>query len=362
MYSSSSTKQIFEKLAHSSIMRLNKSSMDKLYDLMNMGFKRQIVNCNSPQQYLSLTLNHLESLKLLVDDPAVHELIQSAIDKSVTMYTSLSFSQLFSLKHTILRNLQDRRVKVSLFLQQGLQLSDGSLVLSQDGNLPRLTETPGKIRYFENGSVVSTKTFDSVAAVGVSENNSHLDLTCRLGLNMYTKDGSRNVLSTSVSSAESFQRATRLLQNNASSSSGGARGREDLSLDRSASSKSSATSAVSRSAVAGTQTTAKAELSLLSDLLGMSTAGGDKGGDSRGFRINLFPDTSIDSKGGDDKDGSGSGGVIHIDIDACADAKSMSRYMEELDLKDEDYSSSSCRASAKDEDEDDLLALMDSAK
>ena len=43
MYSTSSTKQIFEKLAHSSIMRLNKSSMDKLYDLMCMGFKYQII-------------------------------------------------------------------------------------------------------------------------------------------------------------------------------------------------------------------------------------------------------------------------------------------------------------------------------
>lgn len=31
VYSAAATKQIFEKLAHSSIMRLNKTSMDKLY-------------------------------------------------------------------------------------------------------------------------------------------------------------------------------------------------------------------------------------------------------------------------------------------------------------------------------------------
>lgn len=42
MYSSSSTREIFNKLAHSSIMRLNESSMDKLYDLMTMGFKHQV--------------------------------------------------------------------------------------------------------------------------------------------------------------------------------------------------------------------------------------------------------------------------------------------------------------------------------
>ena len=41
MYTNLAAFQIFEKLAHSSIMRLNKSSMEKLYDLMTMGFKYQ---------------------------------------------------------------------------------------------------------------------------------------------------------------------------------------------------------------------------------------------------------------------------------------------------------------------------------
>lgn len=39
MYTMVSTKQIFEKLAHSSIMKLNATSMQKLFDLMLMGFK-----------------------------------------------------------------------------------------------------------------------------------------------------------------------------------------------------------------------------------------------------------------------------------------------------------------------------------
>ena len=39
MYSMNSIKQIFQKLAHSSIMKLNATSMSKLFDLMLMGFK-----------------------------------------------------------------------------------------------------------------------------------------------------------------------------------------------------------------------------------------------------------------------------------------------------------------------------------
>ena len=48
MYTSSSTREIFNKLAHSSIMRLNESSMDKLYDLMTMGFKHQVRRGDDP--------------------------------------------------------------------------------------------------------------------------------------------------------------------------------------------------------------------------------------------------------------------------------------------------------------------------
>ena len=36
---------IFEKLVHTSIMRLNPVSMDKLYDLMTMAVKHQITFC-----------------------------------------------------------------------------------------------------------------------------------------------------------------------------------------------------------------------------------------------------------------------------------------------------------------------------
>ena len=113
VYNMQSTRQIFDKLAHSSIMRLNESSMDKarppaqpplaapnpggchvwggarpgalspshaasshaaprhtlrpatprflsqLFDLMTMGFKYQLIACRYPQELLHVTLNHL---------------------------------------------------------------------------------------------------------------------------------------------------------------------------------------------------------------------------------------------------------------------------------------------------------------
>jgi len=68
VYNMQSTRQIFDKLAHSSIMRLNESSMDKLFDLMTMGFKYQLIACRYPQELLHVTLNHLHQLRAKIDD------------------------------------------------------------------------------------------------------------------------------------------------------------------------------------------------------------------------------------------------------------------------------------------------------
>lgn len=42
VYSIPSTRNVFQKIAHSSIMRLSTDSMEKLYDLMLMGLKYQV--------------------------------------------------------------------------------------------------------------------------------------------------------------------------------------------------------------------------------------------------------------------------------------------------------------------------------
>jgi hypothetical protein len=59
MYSMLSTRQIFEKLAHSSIMKLNATSMGKLFDLMLMGLKYQVQGTSSPDEIYHVTITHL---------------------------------------------------------------------------------------------------------------------------------------------------------------------------------------------------------------------------------------------------------------------------------------------------------------
>lgn len=87
MYSVANVKVVFEKLAHSSIMRLNRTSMDKLFDLMLMGLKLQVLSCRQPQQLLEITLTHLETLKLVGQHETVDVLIDKCIQRCIAVST-----------------------------------------------------------------------------------------------------------------------------------------------------------------------------------------------------------------------------------------------------------------------------------
>ena len=91
MYSAANVKHVFEKLAHSSIMRLNRSSMDKLFDLMIMGFKLQVVSCRQPQQLLEITLTHLETLKIVGQSDTVNSLIDRCIQQCISVSSNPCF-------------------------------------------------------------------------------------------------------------------------------------------------------------------------------------------------------------------------------------------------------------------------------
>lgn len=75
MYSMNSAKQIFEKLAHSSIMKLNATSMQKLFDLMLMGVKYQALQCTMPKELFSVTSKHLDAIAQLVPNSAAETLV-----------------------------------------------------------------------------------------------------------------------------------------------------------------------------------------------------------------------------------------------------------------------------------------------
>lgn len=186
MYSIQSTRQIFDRLAHSSIMRLNESSMDKLFDLMAMGFKYQIISCMAPQELVDITHNHLDVLKRLVGSTSqVIELVDECVRQMQAAYGQMSLWDFNALRQSLCTFFQDRKVKVSLFLHDQTQNSDGSIVVPSTGTLAVGALTPGTVRYFQGGAEVAREALPVVHQTGWK---AATGVRTALGGNVYDKD------------------------------------------------------------------------------------------------------------------------------------------------------------------------------
>ena len=191
MYSNSSTRQIFNKLAHSSIMRINEASMEKLYDLMTMGVKYQLLCCNAPTQIMQVTLNHLYAMKQISTDSDVDELITNVFNLVKSAYCSLRNGDWELLKQQLFQFFQGRKVKVSLFLQANLQHMNGTLVLLHSGPVAYGSEVPGDITYYDSNGEFSKKVeFEALHGSGSCEPacSTFFDPKFYLGLNIYLND------------------------------------------------------------------------------------------------------------------------------------------------------------------------------
>ncbi|MCP9258627.1 hypothetical protein DINM_001643 [Dirofilaria immitis] len=127
----------FEKLAHSSIMRLNETSMDKLYALITMTYKYQLQLCNGPEDIVFITLNHLDSIREILPE-----------DKKL--------NQCLDVAHRM-----NSRLNVSLFLRENKQTEEGRFILFPESNYQLLYNgsPPGKIRYFDGDEEICTESF-----------------------------------------------------------------------------------------------------------------------------------------------------------------------------------------------------------
>ncbi|XP_016088981.1 protein OSCP1a [Sinocyclocheilus grahami] len=191
LYSHRALRTVLTRLAHASIMRLNPLSMDKLYDLMTMAFKYQIVLCPRPQDLLLITFNHTDTIKELVkDNPSLVNQINEAQRQLIEVYTPLSDGEFQLIRHTLLVLFQDMQIRVSIFLKEKIQNPNGHFVLQTSGPVPYGFEVPGLIRYFNaKGREVRRTRFPSGGSYTSAVRQGSFDLSgdrvTFLGTNMY---------------------------------------------------------------------------------------------------------------------------------------------------------------------------------
>jgi hypothetical protein len=138
-------------------MRLNTTSMNKLFELMLMTLKLQILRSRYPEEIYQITLNHylgiLEILNSIEnDDRSLIERIEEEMENFKKNYSKLSPYDYIILKSVILRFLQGKNVKVSIFIQDNLQDSNSIIYLPMKEESPPLVGKLGVVKNYSNGN------------------------------------------------------------------------------------------------------------------------------------------------------------------------------------------------------------------
>jgi len=107
-----------ESVALSSIMKLDKSSMDKLFDLMIMMVKYQLRAATGPREVILITLNHVDAMRDMVSDvnaqkyvSMVHQMIVNVSAIRYNQFSDIQFDKdpLFTFQSAVLRSPDLRR-------------------------------------------------------------------------------------------------------------------------------------------------------------------------------------------------------------------------------------------------------------
>ncbi|NWV03434.1 OSCP1 protein, partial [Ptilonorhynchus violaceus] len=192
LYSKKALRTVYDRLAHASIMRLNQASMDKLYDLMTMAFKYQVLLCPRPRDILLVTFNHLDAIKdFIYDNPGILNQVDETFRQLIDTYTCLSDGEFQLIRQTLLIFFQDMHIRVSIFLKDKVQNSNGRFVLPISGPVPWGTEVPGLIRIFNHKGVeVKRSEFTTAGNYVTPQREGSFELygdrALKLGTNMYS--------------------------------------------------------------------------------------------------------------------------------------------------------------------------------
>lgn len=380
LYSSRAVREVFTRLAHSSIMKLNDSSMDKLFDLMSMGCKYSIMQVEHPLDLLSITLNHFDHMRKTASGHAQCEkLVRAAYDATIQLYSSLCSSvsgkqSLYVLRQTLLLFFLDKQVKVSLFLQDGLQSSEGAILCNSAGQLTRARHTPqdvfGSVTIYplqcHAAADAQTHVLALANAAGVTQASHSIQCydvreivtglrQSSLGGNLYAKERSKKPGGSGGSSGSSGSRSSISVP---SGTSLAAAHHHSTQSTGSISGAAGLTSPNSPLTDASSSKAAKADLNSLASLIGFGSAITSPGKQDV-FHLCLFP--------GDDDEDAMHHSTSHDSNEDSKDwitfdnATTQSQHQALTDSLNEDKAPPQPGAAASTQQDDDLLAMMDGA-
>lgn len=119
---------LLSDIACCSLMRLDISSMDKLWDLMLMVFKWQLsisTVAEHPQRLLDLTFRHMDGIGRLLPEMRKTLLIDCTKRHLIEFWDTLNATERTGTITSLQRWLRPYNVKISILIRLGFQLADG---------------------------------------------------------------------------------------------------------------------------------------------------------------------------------------------------------------------------------------------
>uniref|UniRef100_A0A182W1Y4 Uncharacterized protein n=1 Tax=Anopheles minimus TaxID=112268 RepID=A0A182W1Y4_9DIPT len=123
-------------IACCSLMRLDISSMDKLWDLMIMIFKWQMFITNkNAQMLLDLTFRHLDGIGRLIPEMRKQILIDNVKKSLLELWEPLCEDEQTIVHRKVYKWLKPYNTKISILIRMGLQKSNGEFEAEPKNNI-----------------------------------------------------------------------------------------------------------------------------------------------------------------------------------------------------------------------------------
>lgn len=156
LYSLQNTINFFDTHFKSSPLRL-KSGLDKLFKMMVMDIKKELVVLKYPEEIFDNMISLIDNLGELVKESPEESLINDAIKRFRDNYIFRSAACFNKIKQRLLLYCQNKFIKIVSFVEAGVQFSDGTFMIDASQAPPSTGLTGKIIRYNSSGEAESHK-------------------------------------------------------------------------------------------------------------------------------------------------------------------------------------------------------------
>jgi hypothetical protein len=117
-------KSLLFQICHCSIITLDITSFTKLFEMILIGIKKQVLTAPNMHGIFHITMNHLANIGGIIQDEGSLSAITKDFHK---IFSEMSNYDFYMIRSFILNSLNPKNVKVSFYLMDKSQSNDGNL-------------------------------------------------------------------------------------------------------------------------------------------------------------------------------------------------------------------------------------------